>query len=163
INGAVAAPASAEVAIGRIMEQMGRDDATVRAMARKAAAILARERAFRPFLDGLYPPRISAASPSDATIVCRCEEVSAGAIRSAVRDGAVGPAQTKVFTRCGMGPCQGRLCGPIVSQLIADETGRPIFQIGTYNVRFPLKPVTVVEVAQCDGDERRPEEKHHAA
>ena len=163
INGAVAAPAAAEMAVGRILERMGRADATVRAAARKATAILASERAFRPFLDGLYPPRISAAPLSEATIVCRCEEVSAGTIRSAVRDGAIGPAQAKAFTRCGMGPCQGRLCGPIISQLIADETGRAVSRIGIYNARFPLKPVTVAEMALCDGDDRHPEEEHHAA
>ncbi len=162
INGAVAASASAEIAVGRILERRGRADARSRATVRSARGTMARERVFRPFLDALYPPRISAAPISDATLVCRCEEVSAGAIRSAIKDGATGPAQVKAFTRCGMGPCQGRLCGPVVSRLIANETNRTNGDVGAYNVRFPLKPVTVSEIANCrDADSC--EEEHHAA
>ena len=37
-------------------------------------------------------------------------------IRRAARLGAQGPNQAKAFTRCGMGPCQGRICGPIVAR-----------------------------------------------
>ena len=59
------------------------------------------------------------------TIVCRCEEISAGQIRASVSAGAGGPNQMKVFLRCGMGPCQGRLCGLTVTELIADERSKP--------------------------------------
>jgi hypothetical protein len=52
------------------------------------------------------------------------------------------------------------MCGPIVSGLIANETSRTIADVGGYNVRFPLKPVTLAEMAECGGDQ---EEKHHAA
>jgi NADPH-dependent 2,4-dienoyl-CoA reductase/sulfur reductase-like enzyme len=162
VTGATAAPASADIAVGRILEQMDRANASSRATSRRAAATMARERAFRPFIDALYPPRISVSPVSDTTIVCRCEEVSAGAIRSAVKDGAVGPAQAKAFTRCGMGPCQGRMCGPVVSALIAGATDRTVADVGAYNVRFPLKPVTFAEMAQC-GDGGNQEESHHAA
>lgn len=162
INGAIAAPASAEMAVGRILERMGRSDDRSRATLRKASATFARERAFRPFLDALYPPHISVAAPSDTTIVCRCEEVSAGTLRSAINDGAIGPSQAKAFTRCGMGACQGRICGPIVSQMIASETGQPIGEVGTYNVRFPLKPVTVFDMARCGRDDEQSEGHEHA-
>ena len=67
----------------------------------------------RPFLDALYrPPTWVLVPADDAVIACRCEEVSVGQIRRAVRLGATGPNQVKAFTRCGMGPCQGRICGP---------------------------------------------------
>ncbi|MCM2474519.1 FAD-dependent oxidoreductase [Rhizobium sp. CG5] len=163
ITGAIAAPASAEIAIGRILDRDGRSDERSRATVRKAAATLARERAFRPFLDELYTPRLAAARQSDATLVCRCEEVSAGTLRSALKDGAIGPSQAKVFTRCGMGACQGRVCGPIVSQLIASETGRPIGDVGQYNIRYPLKPVTLFDMARCGVDEERHEGTEHVA
>ena len=39
------------------------------------------------------------------------------------RSGCAGPNQMKAFTRCGMGPCQGRWCGLTVTELIARETG----------------------------------------
>jgi NAD(P)H-nitrite reductase large subunit len=108
------------------------------------------EQISRPFLDRLHRPRRSVLIPADETIVCRCEEVTAGKIRQAVRLGAVGPNQVKAFTRCGMGPCQGRICGPIVSPLIADTLGRPIGSIGCWRPRAPYKPISVGALAGMD-------------
>src|SRR3546814_4664198 len=59
-----------------------------------------RHLAVRPLLDALFPPSPEILAPADdATIVCRCEEVTAGDIRAAVRLGAPGPNQLKAFTR----------------------------------------------------------------
>ncbi|MCW7941491.1 oxidase [Streptomyces hygroscopicus] len=56
----------------------------------------------------------------DATDVCRCEEVTAGAIREAVADYGARDARTvKLLTRAGMGWCQGRMCGAAVTALAA--------------------------------------------
>lgn len=61
---------------------------------------------------------------SDDTEVCRCEEVTAGRIRAAVTDEGARDARTvKLFTRAGMGWCQGRMCGAAVSCLAGD--GQP--------------------------------------
>ena len=98
---------------------------------------LARERAIRPFLDALYRPADPVLCPADDVIVCRCEEITAGQIRRAVRLGAQGPNQVKAFIRCGMGPCQGRLCGPVASAVIARARGVPIEEVGTYRPRAP--------------------------
>ena len=118
---------------------------------RRAAPIrsaLAREQALRPFLDALYRPDASVLVPTgDDTIACRCEEVTVGRIRNAVRLGAPGPNQLKAFTRCGMGPCQGRICGPIVSAVIAAERGVPMSEVGAYRPRAPYKPITVGMIA----------------
>ena len=73
--------------------------------------------------------------------------MSVGQIRRAVRLGAPGPNQLKAFTRCGMGPCQGRICGPIVSAVIAEARGVPVAEIGTYRPRAPYKPITVGAIA----------------
>jgi hypothetical protein len=73
--------------------------------------------------------------------------VSVGRIRHAVQLGAPGPNQLKAFTRCGMGPCQGRICGPIVSAVIAEARGVPIAEIGNYRPRAPYKPITVGALA----------------
>ncbi len=111
-------------------------------------AALGRERALRPFLDRLYRPRRSILVPQeDEIVVCRCEEVSAGRIRQAVRLGATGPNQLKAFTRCGMGLCQGRVCGPVVGAIIADTLGKPIADIGAWRPRAPFKPITVGALA----------------
>jgi len=70
---------------------------------------LRRQLHIRPFLDTLYRPKLQHRVPADDVIACRCEEVSAGELRRMVSLGCTRPNQTKAFTRCGMGPCQGRL------------------------------------------------------
>ena len=104
----------------------------------------------RPFLDALYRPVKALRQPSDETVVCRCEEVTAGDIRDMVRMGCLGPNQTKSFGRPGMGPCQGRLCGLTVSEIIADERGVAVAEVGYYRIRPPLKPITLGELAAFD-------------
>ncbi len=71
----------------------------------------------------------------------------AAALLTALALGCPGPNQLKAFTRCGMGPCQGRLCGPTVSELIAAERGVPVADVGYYRLRPPVKPVTLGELA----------------
>ena len=110
-----------------------------------------RATALRPMLDRLYAPEPKAVAPADdATLVCRCEEITAGDIREAVRLGATGPNQLKAFTRCGMGPCQGRMCGLTVSEVIAAECGRSVEEVGAFRIRPPLKPVTLAELAAME-------------
>ena len=113
---------------------------------------LRRHLSIRPFIDALYAPAPACLLPADDTLVCRCEEISAGEIRAAARLGCVGPNQAKAFTRCGMGPCQGCLCGSTVSTLIADETGAAIEDVGYFRVRPPLKPITLGELASSRTD-----------
>ncbi len=122
-------------ALGRIAEAE-RD-------AKAAAPLRALRRALqaRPFIDALYAPRLAAGRVTDATVICRCEDVTAGQLRQAVAAGAQGPNQAKAFLRCGMGPCQGRLCGPTVSRLIAESRGVPVAEVGYFRLRPPVKPV----------------------
>ena len=115
--------------------------------ARAARVALARALRGRAFLDALYRPGKAFRVPSGDTIVCRCEEVSARQILEAVGFGCPGPNQMKSFLRCGMGPCQGRLCGLTVTELIADARGVPPQEIGYYRLRPPVKPMTVAELA----------------
>ena len=96
---------------------------------------------FRPFVDALYRPPEWINAPADDSIVCRCEEVSAGRVREMARLGCQGPNQTKFFSRCGMGPCQGRVCGGVVTQVLAQALGKPPGEVGAYRIRAPLKPV----------------------
>jgi NADPH-dependent 2,4-dienoyl-CoA reductase/sulfur reductase-like enzyme len=112
-------------------------------------AALSRERALRPFLDALYRPADEVLDPADAVIVCRCEEVTAGEIRRAVRLGAPGPNQVKAFLRCGMGPCQGRLCSSVVAAVVAAARRVPVAEVGTFRPRAPYKPITIGTLAGC--------------
>ncbi|EJO57616.1 [2Fe-2S]-binding domain protein [Burkholderia multivorans ATCC BAA-247] len=103
----------------------------------------------RPLLDALYTPPAALRRPDGDTIVCRCEEVTAGEIRRLASLGCQGPNQMKAFTRCGMGPCQGRWCGTTVGELIAEVQQRDVADVGQYRVRAPIKPITVDELADA--------------
>ncbi|MGY8635449.1 NAD(P)/FAD-dependent oxidoreductase [Bradyrhizobium sp. 14AA] len=108
---------------------------------------LKRRTHIRPFLDTLYRPKNENRIPeADGVLVCRCEEVSAGQIRHYVQLGCLGPNQTKAFGRCGMGPCQGRLCGLTVTETIAQARGVDPTDVGYYRIRPPIKPITLGEL-----------------
>ncbi|WP_342359296.1 NAD(P)/FAD-dependent oxidoreductase [Terrarubrum flagellatum] len=102
----------------------------------------------RAFLDRLFRPADEFRVPQrDDAIVCRCEEVSAGRVRATAALGVQGPNQMKAFLRCGMGPCQGRLCGLTVSEMIAQARGVSPADVGYYRLRPPVKPVPLREFA----------------
>lgn len=83
-----------------------------------------RLRAFAAAVESVYrPPERWADQVTDETVVCRCEEVTAGVVRAAVTDLGAGDLRTvKLLTRAGMGWCQGRVCEPAVAGL----TGCPL-------------------------------------
>lgn len=148
IAGAWAAEASGSLAALGAAHALGR--LGHEQLARAAAPLqhlLSSEQRIRPFLDELYRPPRAITEPVDATLVCRCEEVTAGRIREMARLGCQGPNQTKFFSRCGMGPCQGRICGGVVTQLLASELGKSPQEIGAYRIRAPLKPVPLGALA----------------
>lgn len=101
----------------------------------------------REFVETLYQAPVQFRRPVGATIVCRCEEVTAAQVRETARMGCTGPNQMKAFLRCGMGPCQGRFCGLTVTELIADESGPSPQDVGYYRLRFPTKPLPLGELA----------------
>ncbi|KIE25795.1 oxidase [Streptomyces sp. MUSC 125] len=86
-----------------------------------AAAARARKRlrTFSAALDSVYaPPPGWTDRVADDTVVCRCEEVTAGDVRTAA--GSLGGSDLrtlKLLTRAGMGWCQGRMCAPAVAGL----------------------------------------------
>ncbi|MFO1161034.1 MAG: NAD(P)/FAD-dependent oxidoreductase [Reyranellaceae bacterium] len=108
---------------------------------------LQREELGRAFLDWLNRPADSFRRPEGDTLVCRCEEVTAQQVRDTARLGCEGPNQMKAFLRCGMGPCQGRLCGLTVTELIAEARETTPAEVGYYRLRPPVKPITLAELA----------------
>ncbi len=148
IGGWEAAVASGRLAAVDAAQRLGRlDDAARAARAAPHRKSLQGALALRPFLDRLYAPAAAVLTPADPTIVCRCEEITAGQVREAARQGATGPNQVKAFLRAGMGPCQGRLCGTVVAALIAAERGASMEEVGALRPRAPFKPMTVGEMA----------------
>ena len=158
ISGAAAAVLTGRLAALDAALWLGRIGAAERD--RRAAPIhaaLNHERAFRPALDRLCRPARPIMVPADDEVIaCRCEEVSVGTIRRAARLGAQGPNQIKAFTRCGMGPCQGRICGPVVAAITAEILGKPIAEIGTWRPRAPFAPITVGALADLEAADVAP-------
>ena len=148
IAGALAAEHRGRIAALDAAHRLGKLDSSSRE--RQAVphvtALAAAERG-RRFLDLLYRPGEAFRLPAGATLVCRCEEVTARQVLDAVALGCQGPNQLKSFLRCGMGPCQGRLCGLTVTELIASARGVPAEEIGYYRLRPPVKPITLAELA----------------
>jgi NADPH-dependent 2,4-dienoyl-CoA reductase/sulfur reductase-like enzyme len=157
IVGAKGAEAMGRVAACAVASDSGKISAGAAGeRANDARAELAKHRGARPFLDALYRPRQQWVAPPDAdTMVCRCEEVRAGEIRRLVTEQLCpGPNQMKSFVRCGMGPCQGRLCGLTTVEIIAECRGLPVKDIGYYRIRPPIKPITVGDLATLDVPKR---------
>jgi hypothetical protein len=113
-----------------------------------ARASLRRFERGRAFLDALFRPPAQFRRPEGETVVCRCEEIAAKQItHTATALGCPGPNQMKAFLRCGMGPCQGRLCGLTVTELMAQARKVSPQEIGYYRLRPPVKPITLGEIA----------------
>jgi thioredoxin reductase/bacterioferritin-associated ferredoxin len=106
-------------------------------------------------LDRLSQPRPGIfTAVSDATIVCRCEDVSAGDIRRAVAGGARDVHEIKRTTRLGMGPCQGRFCGQVVNELMWQANGRQVPR-QTFTPRSPVRPVNFGVLADALNHDRK--------
>ncbi len=82
--------------------------------------------------------------PSLDTIVCRCEDVNYKTLAS-----RSGWTDAKLQTRCGMGPCQGRICGPATQTL---------FGWTPKSIRPPLFPVPVSAFCSRDSQQNVPQE-----
>ena len=147
IGGAEAAAERGRLAALAIVEVLR--PAAMPALPRERAVRAALRRALRGrrFLDALYLPAPQFRRPMGDTMVCRCEEVTAEQLRETARLGVPGPNQMKAFLRCGMGPCQGRMCGLTVTELIAAERGIHPREVGYWRLRPPVKPVTLGELA----------------
>ena len=142
VRGAAAAPASGRLAALAALRDLDLLTAPAHAAARaphaaafgraaRAGEAMARIMALRPALVD--------AIPAD-TVVCRCEGVTRAEIEAALDDGAAELNQLKQFTRCGMGPCQGRLCGEAAAELVARRVGGRA-TAGFATGRLPLRPV----------------------
>jgi NADPH-dependent 2,4-dienoyl-CoA reductase/sulfur reductase-like enzyme len=113
----------------RQLAALGRRRSRERAFAKQ----LARAFRLRPELKSLCRPN---------TIVCRCEDVESGAL---IPFGD--PREARLATRCGMGPCQGRVCGPALAFL----NDWPLFRAA-----WPLTPVTAGALLDHDTDHHDP-------
>lgn len=83
----------------------------------------AKRQRFANALIKAYPIKIGWKSwLRDETIICRCEEICLSDLKHSINElGATDSRTAKLLTRCGMGLCQGRICGRFVVDLVANE------------------------------------------
>ncbi len=111
---------------------------------------LASARSFGHELGRLAPPPAGIADlANDDTIVCRCENVTRGEIAAALAEGTRAVAGAKMWTRAGMGRCQGRVCGSAVAEIAASLGGTEIAAAGFNPPRIPLRPVPLPAVLEA--------------
>ena len=79
----------------------------------------------------------------DETLICRCEEISMGELKKRIRQGFRTAGSLKKATRCGMGRCQGRICRPVMFDILLALTGRSPEQTGKSLSRAPVKNVSI--------------------
>ena len=139
VGGAEKALLEGELAALSLREDLGRKDSDL--TKRKEGLIRRRRGALRysRALNTVYPfPKGLFGNLPPETILCRCEEVSLKDVREAFELGCDNLSFLKVFTRTGMGPCQGRTCHPLVEELFSlwseTQPERPP------SSRFPSKP-----------------------
>ena len=114
--GLTASPAIGEYIGHRISERLK--------TGKKLSPVLERRPIPRPALmDMKERNELIGRDDSYGRIICRCEEISEGEIREAVRRGATTLDGVKRRVRAGMGRCQGGFCTPAVMEIIASERG----------------------------------------
>ncbi|CAN7155266.1 FAD-dependent oxidoreductase [Bosea sp. LjRoot90] len=146
VRGADAAPLSGELAALGVARRLGRggDLASQVAMIDSAWRKSAR---FGVAMSALaMPPPGAAAIIEAGATVCRCEGLTRATLYAAIAAGARTLADLKATTRCGMGPCGGRVCGEAAAMVIAAATGWDRVAIGQPSARPPLRPVPLAAI-----------------
>ena len=116
---------------------------------RSARRELGRARRFQEALWRIFAaPRDFSGLIGDDVAVCRCESVTAGALRARIASGADETGALKRLTRAGMGRCQGRYCGPRVASWCAAARGEAPDPFRLFAPRFPVKPVPALALAR---------------
>lgn len=147
---------SGQLAAITAAEALGRLDAAaaggMRAEARAAGDLTAMPRAtMSPNGHESYPSawhRVADALATDDLVICRCEEVTRGAVLAAAElVGAEHPDEVKRVSRAGMGLCQGRGCRPLIAGLLAARTGRPLAVLPLASYRPPVRSLPLAALA----------------
>jgi NAD(P)H-nitrite reductase large subunit len=87
---------------------------------------------------------------SDQTLVCRCEEIDAAAVRAAIAAGAHSINDVKRRTRAGMGLCQGIFCVRSIALMIRADAAVPLASIVPMTARPPARVIPLSALANLD-------------
>lgn len=89
----------------------------------------------------------------EKTIICRCEDVTLKKLRELIRSGVTDIEELKRYSRCGMGPCQGRTCSSLLLRELAKLTGSSLSEMAPTMKRPPDKPVKLQLLAEEGEDD----------
>ncbi|MEQ9813694.1 MAG: NAD(P)/FAD-dependent oxidoreductase [Azospirillaceae bacterium] len=156
ISGADAAVLAGRLAALAAARHLGRlSEAALEQRARPIRRDLARARRFGAAMGALMALRNGlAAQITPETIVCRCEDITRAEIDEAAASGVRTLNQLKSAIRCGMGPCQGRMCGDAAATLIASASRTDRSAVGQWTARAPIRPVQLADmVGEYDYDD----------
>ena len=78
---------------------------------------------------------------ADDLVICRCEEITRGEIKDAIRNGIHTLNGIKRITRAGMGLCQGQTCQQLVARILTEELGLAAADIDPTTARGPVRPL----------------------
>jgi NADPH-dependent 2,4-dienoyl-CoA reductase/sulfur reductase-like enzyme len=143
-----------------VAERLGRCPSLEAAeVGRRLRARLSRLARFRAGIERLYAPPgdfLSLLTPE--TIVCRCEEVTAGQLLEGLSRGLASINALKAATRITMGPCQGRNCQRALAELVARERGCGLADLAYPQARPPARLVRLGDLMSEEIPPARPPE-----
>ncbi|MDX8452286.1 FAD/NAD(P)-binding oxidoreductase [Mesorhizobium sp. VK9D] len=138
--GADGAEISGRLAAAACLADLGRPAPSASADLRK----LARLERFARGLARAFPwPAERVRALPDEAIVCRCENVSAAAVREGADLGGGEANRVKSLSRVGMGRCQGRFCQLAAVELVAAQAGCAPDAVGRFRGQAPVRPAPI--------------------
>lgn len=143
VMGADAAELAGEQAALRLLAARG--VATDQQRLHRIGASLRRIGTFRSGIERAFPfPEDWAAHVADETVICRCEQLTAGELRAMIESNGIDEInRLKALSRVGMGRCQGRVCACAAAELLAASRCIPVDRVGRIRSQAPIKPIPI--------------------
>jgi NADPH-dependent 2,4-dienoyl-CoA reductase/sulfur reductase-like enzyme len=104
---------------------------------------------FQSALSRVYQAPLLEDQLADAdTIICRCENLSLRQVQEQLSGSIRTSGALKRLTRAGMGKCQGRYCGPILTSMVARVSELPIDEFAVFRSQAPYQPTEIDIIAE---------------
>lgn len=146
VRGAKFAQAQAKLAAAAIRRDLRGEPS---AALEKAAVDARRQAAFQKAVNTLFAaPLLTDQLARADTVVCRCEGTTHGDLAASMAEGLTTAGAVKRVTRAGMGKCQGRYCGPVLTAMQSARTGAAVAERSGFAPQAPVKPVPLGDVAR---------------